>query len=145
MKRQQPRVVGMVGADGRITFDPANRAILDRWLLTLRDKEVDIVVSEHKRTRSLPQNAWWWAVAVPMIAGEVGYEPHDADGHEKVHYGLVSLCFGTTWNAKLKQDVPNVRSSKLTTEQFSQLMEWAVRYAATEYGLYIPMPDEVAA
>lgn len=140
-----PRVVGKVQDDGRIVFDPANRSILDRWLLTMTGKEVDVTVTVHKRKRSLRQNAWWWAVAVPMIAAEVGYEPHDEDAIDLVHYGLVAKCFGSTWNEKLKQDVPNARSSSLTTEQFSHLMEWGARYAATEYGLYIPMPDEVAA
>lgn len=140
-----PRVVGKVQRDGRITFDPANRRILDRWLLTLIEKEVDVEVVKHKKRRTLPQNAWHWAVAVPMIAAAVGYEPDDEAGHEAVHYGLVAKCFGTTWNEKLKQDVPNARSSRLSTEEFSHLMEWEVRFAAKEYGVYIPMPDEVAA
>jgi len=130
---------------GRIVFDPANRKALDRLLLTLEGKDVDVVVRKHTKRRSLPQNAWWWSMAVPLIAAEVGYEPHDKDGHELVHYGLVAKCFGTTWNEKLKIDVPNVRSSKLSTEEFSKLMEWGVRYAATEYGLDLPMPDELAA
>jgi hypothetical protein len=138
--------VGKVADDGsEITFDPANRKGLDRVLMTLKGQEVDVIVRPHKRIRSAPQNAWHWAIAVPLIAGEVGYEPHDKAGHELVHYALVAKCFGTTWNEKLKQEIPNARSSQLTTEQFSTLMEWEVRYAATEYGLYIPLPDEVAA
>ncbi len=141
----KPAAVGHVSDDGRVTFDPANRSALDRLLLTLKGQDVDIMVRKHKRTRSAPQNAWHWSIAVPMIAGEVGYEPHDKAGHEMVHYALVAKCFGTTWNEALKLDVPNVRSSHLTTAQFSELMEWEARYAATEYGLYIPMPDEVAA
>ena len=144
MNRPRP-LVGHVGDDGRLTFDPANRKMLDRLLLTLKGQDVDVAVQKHKRTRSLKQNAFHWSVAVPMIAAEVGYEPHDTAGREMVHYALVAKCFGTTWNEALKMDVPNVRSSHLSTAQFSELMEWEVRYAATEYGLYIPMPDEVAA
>ena len=142
----KPAAVGHVGDDGRLTFDPANRSALDRLLLTLKGQDVDVIVRKHQRTRSLPQNRWHWSVAVPMIALAVGYDmPLSEADKELVHYGLVEKCFGTTWNEKLKLDLPNVRSSHLSTVEFSTLMEWEARYAATEFGIYIPMPDEVAA
>ncbi len=34
--------VGHVGDDGRVTFDPANRKALDRYLLTLKGQDVDV-------------------------------------------------------------------------------------------------------
>ena len=74
-----------------------------------------------------------------MIAHELGYDKHE---HDDVHYALVAKCFGT--HVKLQQEIPNVRSSHLTTTQFSELMEWEVRFAAQELGVVVPLPNEGA-
>jgi hypothetical protein len=87
-------------------------------------------------------NAYWWGVAVPLIAEAMG---HDRDEYESVHYALVAACFGTVRDEKTGLDVPKARSSKLDTKQFSELMEWAVRFAADKLGVYVPLPDDVAA
>ena len=136
-----PSFVGLVSPDGVLRF-PKGRKDLDRWLLTLAGKAVEVVVKEKRNKRSSDQNAWHWAVAVPLIAEAMG---HDRDEYEMVHYALVAECFGTTKDERTGLDVPNARSSKLNTKQFSELMEWEVRFAAIKLGLYIPMPDEVAA
>ena len=100
---------------------------------------VDVVVKKHRNKRSDRQNRWHWGIAVPLIAHELGYDKHE---HEDVHYALVAKCFGTHWDDKLKQEIPNVRSSELTTAQFSELMEWEIRWAAQEYGIVVPLPNE---
>lgn len=105
-----------------------------------RGYPVEVVIRRPKSQRSLPQNSWWWAVAVPMIAEELGYDKHE---HEQVHYALVSKCFGVKHDPKLGE-VPNKRSSHLTVEEFSELMEWAVRVAASEWGILLPLPSEAA-
>lgn len=109
------------------------------YLLGMAGKEVEIVIKVQRERRSTKQNAWWWGIAIPLVANELGYDKHE---HDKLHYALVSLCFGTTVDAVTKQEIPNVRSSHLTTVQFSELMEWAVRWAASEHGIVIPLPKE---
>jgi hypothetical protein len=130
---------GSVTADGHLVLDESERLRRQGYLRTLAGRRVDLVVKPHHHTRSDGQNKWWWSIAVPLIAHELGYDKHE---HELVHYALVSKCFGTTFDQKLKQDIPNVRSSQLTTVQFSELMEWAVRWAAQEYGIDVPLPGE---
>jgi hypothetical protein len=95
-----------------------------------------------RRRRSDRQNAWIWGVAYPLIAETLGYDRHE---HDEIHYALVAKCFGTHHDDKLAIDVPNVRSSKLSTKQFSDYMDWLVRFAAQEWGCVIPLPDEEAA
>lgn len=93
-----------------------------------------------RRTRSLDQNAWIWGVAYPQIAEAIGYEPHEI---EELHYGLVAKWGGEHFDKRLGAMVPNQRSSKLTTKQFSDYMEWLVRFAAKECGgVVITLPDE---
>lgn len=130
---------GTVTAAGRLDLLDVERIRRRVYLLGIAGKEVDITITVHRERRSTKQNAWWWKIAVPLIATELGYDKHE---HDKLHYALVSLCFGTTVDAVTKQEIPNVRSSHLTTVQFSELMEWAVRWAATEHGIVVPLPNE---
>jgi hypothetical protein len=122
---------------GAIQFLPRERDLRQGWLRSLEGLPVDVVVKVQDR-RSDSQNKWWWGVAVPLIAYELGYDKHEL---EAVHYALVSKCFGVKPD-RLLGEVPNVRSSHLTTVQFSELMEWAVRWAAQEMGIMVPLPHE---
>lgn len=130
---------GEVTEDGRVLFDEDERRLRQNYLRQMAGKRVDVTVKVHRNQRSLDQNAWHWGVAIPVIANAIGYDKHE---HDDLHYALVAKCFGTHFDEKLKQDVPNVRSSSLTTAQFSELMEWEVRWAATEYGIVVPLPNE---
>lgn len=134
---------GHVSEDGeRLVLAEPERALRRGYLKQLAGKAVDVVVKLHRHKRSDRQNRWHWGIAVPLIAQELGYDKHE---HEDVHYALVAKCFGTHFDDRLKQDVPNKRSSSLTTVEFSELMEWEVRYAASEWGLVIPLPNEADA
>lgn len=135
-----PVIHGSVSANGRLQFTADERRALDMWLSTLVGRPVDITIKVHRNTRSLAQNAWWWGVAVPMIADAMGCDLHE---HEQVHYALVAKCFGCLHDEKTGLDVPNERSSHLSTAKFAELMEWACRFAAETWpGLVIPLPGE---
>lgn len=129
-----------VSDDGaRVDFDGIEKARRHGYLKTLAGQRVDVVLKPHREKRSDRQNRWWWGIAVPLIAHELGYDKHD---HDELHYALVALCFGTHHDEKLNMTIPNARSSQLTTAQFSELMEWAVRWAAQEHGIQVPLPGE---
>lgn len=128
-----------VSDDAKLVLDEGERLLRQGYLKRLVGQAVDVVVKVHRNRRSDRQNRWHWGIAVPLIAQELGYDKHE---HETLHYELVALCFGTTFDPRLKQQVPNARSSQLTTTQFSELMEWEVRWAAQEHGINIPLPNE---
>lgn len=124
--------------EGRLQMDPDDKALFNARLAQLNGGEVWIALT-HK-TRSLDQNAWIWGVAYPEIAEALGYEPHEI---EELHYGLVAKWGGEHFDKRLGAMVPNKRSSKLTTKEFSDYMEWLVRFAAKECGgVCIELPDE---
>lgn len=133
---------GRIDAEGKLTLSDQEQHVRKNYLKRLAGKDVDVIVKVHRNQRSLDQNAWHWGIAVPIIADALGY---DKDEHDELHYALVAKCFGTHADARLGADVPNVRSSKLTTAQFSEFMEWEVRWAAKEHGIIVPLPNEVAA
>lgn len=130
---------GYVTEEAKLVLEPTEHNLRQGHLKRLAGKPVDVIVRQHRNKRSERQSRWHWGVAIPVIAQELGYDKHE---HEQLHYALVAKCFGTVFDERLKQEVPKARSSQLTTAQFSEFMEWVVRYAATEWGIQIPMPGE---
>lgn len=133
---------GLVTKAGQLELLDSERIRRRVYLLSIADREVEIVIKVQRERRSTKQNRWWWGIAVPLIAHELGYDKHE---HEAVHYALVAKCFGTTFDPVMQQEIPKVRSSQLTTVQFSELMDWAVRWAAQEHGIDVPLPNEAIA
>lgn len=132
--------VGDVDASGKLDADV--RAQVAEYLRTFAGMAVEISVRKYNRKRSHEQNAWAWGVAYPLIAESIGYDKHE---HEELHYWLVAQCFGTHHDERIDADVPNVRSSRLTTAEYSDYMEWLVRFAAEKFGVIVPLPNEAAA
>ena len=136
---QSPVFRGVVDQAGKLRLD--DRARFDACLSEkFKGKAVVVTVKAPQSQRSLDQNAWIWAVAYPVIADALGYDKHEIDD---LHYALMEKCWGTKLDARLRVMVPNKRSSKLTTAEFSEYMEWLVRFAATERGgIMVPLPGE---
>jgi hypothetical protein len=110
-----------------------------------RGKEVVVTVELPTRKRSLAQNRWLWGKALPPIAEHCGYDAHE---HERLHYDLLSVRFGTHAIQPLipgapPRIVPVKTSSELTTKEFAEYMEWLVRYAASEFNVVLELPDEM--
>lgn len=133
-----PVFVGHVNDDGQLLLrEPFS---FHCHLRRLAGKPVEVVVRRVRSQRSLAQNAFVWGVAYPILAETLGY---DRDEIDSLHYALVEKWGGSHWDERLKTNVPNRRSSKLSTVEFSDYMEWLVRFASKEFGCVIPLPDEV--
>lgn len=125
---------------GRLEFSDDAKRLMRQWLGTLDGTLVDVTVQPHRKHRSIEQNAWIWGVAYPVIAEAIGYDLHE---HDDLHYALIAKCFGEHFDKRVGAMVPNKRSSKLTTREFSEYMEWLVRFAATDLGgIVVPLPNE---
>lgn len=130
-----------IKGEKRIVFDSLNR--YHRLLDALRCDRVTVTIEREVKRRSQKQNAWIWGCAYEFMLADSGYELNELkEAKEALHYSLIRKCFGTTWDARVKDYVPNVRSSKLSTEQFSQYMEWLQRHAAQEWNVIVPSPNE---
>ena len=133
-----PIFPGSVTEQGKLTLERPLQ--FQGHLRGLAGKRVEVVVRKPKSQRSLEQNAWIWGIAYPILGETLGY---DKDELDELHYALVAKCFGVHMNEKMGVTVPNKRSSKLTTVEFSEYMEWLVRFAAKEFDCQIPLPNEV--
>ncbi len=128
---------------GRIKVRPGQRQAFDDWRAKHEGQEMRFTLSAPTKQRSLDQNAWIWGIAYPLLADALGYDHHE---HEDLHYALMEKCFGSHLDPRLRTLVPNKRSSKLTTKEFSEYMEFLVRFGATTCGgIFIPLPGEAEA
>lgn len=131
---------GLVDGEGVLHLDVGNDRFRAHYGTHFRGRRVEVLIREEGRQRSNDQNAWLWGVAYPVLAEELGY---DKDEHEDLHYGLVAKWGGEHYDKRVGAMVPDKRSSKLTTKEFSEYMEWLVRFAATKCGgILIPLPNE---
>ena len=138
MSSQIPVWAARVTEDGVLRVEDRQR--FHGYVKSLSGALTEVVVRKRKSQRSLDQNAYVWGVAYPIIADALGYDQHE---HEDLHYALVAKCFGEHFDKRVGAMVPNKRSSKLTTVEFSSYMEWLVRFAATELGgIMVPLPGE---
>lgn len=110
----------------------------------VRDGATEIAVKPHKKRRTLDQNALLWSIYGEIIkrGGEMmaGWDKDDL--HElflQLHFGSKVLTLGS-----VKKRTALRRSSKLNKQEFSDFVEFIVRYMANE-GVYLEMPGEVAA
>lgn len=131
-----PRTVGREGQIDRIARVLRGLSMEDAWR---------VEIHRHKPLRSLPQNRTLWGIIYPQLltlggealAGTTPEELHDYLLGE--HYGWETVTiFG---RRKVR---PLRRSSKMNKQEFSDHMEFILRFAA-ERGMYIAMPDEMEA
>lgn len=129
--------------NGKLTFDNPRRYREFARRLSKTVSRVTVTIEKYVKRRSNKQNAWVWGCAYELMLAESGYELDELkEAKEALHYSLVKKCFGTHWDGKVRDHVPNVRSSHLSTEEFSHYMEWLQRHAAQEWRTVIPSPNE---
>jgi hypothetical protein len=110
----------------------------------VRDGATEITVKPYKARRTVDQNALLWSIYTEIIkrGGEqmAGWDKDDL--HElflQLHFGSKVLTLG-----QHKKRTALRRSSRLNKQEFSDFVEFIVRYMANE-GVYIELPGEVAA
>jgi hypothetical protein len=128
---------GFVDQDGKLTLD--HRAAFQAYAKRLAGEEVELEIRKRRTKRSDRQNRAFWSALTPW-AHFLGYEPVE----------LKNELLGLLWGyeevvSKLTGEVRRVpikgRSSKLTTQEMSELYEFMAVKAA-ETGYVIELADE---
>lgn len=109
-------------------------------LLQFLGKEVELVIREHKKTRSNRQNAYYWGVVVAMIAEQSGNRsPRSVHEDLSEYFGLKEErenIFGEV-------SIITVSTTRYNTKQFEEYLEKLRLFALDFYGINIPLPNEV--
>ena len=129
--------------------DSTRERVLERLTGFLRtlptSKAWRVEVVEYRRRRSQEQNAYLWGVCYATILREGG-EALGGWTADDLHEYFLGEWSG--WEVLegfgKKRQKPKRRSSKLSTTEFAEYVDFIHRQAA-ELGIYIPSPNEDAA
>jgi hypothetical protein len=110
-----------------------NVELFNKYLIKLEGKDVEVVVRPWRKTRSVRQNKFLWAVPYQLIADATGYS------REEVHDAM-RLLFLKDEN----RSIPTLKSTtSLTTVEMNLYWEQMQRFASEKLDLQIPNPNEV--
>lgn len=105
------------------------------YLKGLEGKRIDITVKRERSQRSINQNNYYFGVVCKVLGDYFGYEVDDMHEALKLKFLQVGPC-----------DVPTIKSTtKLNTSEFEDYLERIRRWAATEYSVVVPLPNEAEA
>lgn len=104
-----------------------------------------LLIAKDYRKRSLPQNAYYWSVIVPLVRRglyEAGYDEvrTDEDAHEVIkHIHLKKRIV-----SKQTGDVVDIAGSttKLTIPEFNEFIEVVCKWSAEFLDVVIPSPHQ---
>jgi len=126
-----PKFPGTI-KDGKPILDnlPKYRAYLSAFKEGAR---IELILRRATKKRTDPQNRYYWGVVVPMLAEHFGYTKDEM--HEALKWQFLK---------KPEAAPPTVGSTrKLTTEQFNEYIESIQIWAASEFSVVVPDPNEV--
>ena len=129
-----PIFVGTIENEKVVLNQPKQYA---SYVAAMKDGQtVKVTVKPFKagdRIRSIEANAYYWAVVIEYLRQEFGYEK------EEMHDAL-GIHFRRDFSDQLQRIV---RTSTMASEEFWEYIERVRRWAATEYNIYIPDPNQV--
>ena len=96
-----------------------------------------------KKTRSNPQNAYYWSVIIPMIRKQIGYEPDEIHGVLKSKF-LNPMTMRINNPDGAFDDLVFVGDTKsLKTDEFEKYLSDIRSWASKFLHMFIPLPNEV--
>lgn len=106
----------------------------------LRDGLYELRVERKRATRSVDQNAWYWACVVGLVAEHTGYTPDEIHEIYKAKFIPKRLAVANG-NGEIKGEfVIGGTTTSLTTVEFSEYCEAIRQWAAQELEVVIPDP-----
>ena len=110
-----------------------NLSQFNGYISNLEGKDVDVIVKKRSKTRSNPQNAFYWGVAIKILCDEIGYTDDEM-------HATLKIMFLQDKTRKF----PTLRSTTtLTTVEFEEYLEKIRQWAAQDLNCVIPLPNEV--
>lgn len=104
-----------------------------------------LVTIKDIRKRSLPQNAYYWGVVVPMILrglNDAGFD--DVENKDDAHEVIKQLHLKKLVVSKQTGDMIEIAgsSSKLSIPQFDEFLDKVCKWASEYLSVVIPSPNQ---
>lgn len=130
------RFIGRVSDAGKLEMSAPVRALWDRQLAALAGAPVEWTIKRFRNRRSSQANRYYFGVVVPLIAEHCGYERDEL--HELLAMRFLRIEDDPITGSPRRKHTPETDS-----KEFADYVNACIRFA-TELGVYIPTPGEVA-
>jgi hypothetical protein len=121
-----------------------NRKVILDVIKSFEGKELEIIFQSKKKTRSNPQNAYYWGVLIPLLCDAVRTEWGEYWDSDKAHKTLSQRFLFTE---KYNEDTGEIMqipkgSSECSTAEFEQYTEQCRRFLLEWFNVNAPLPNE---
>ena len=138
---KQPEVIFEADiVDNKLKMLDHVRQAISRYVSTFKNgTKVNITIKKHKKKRTNLQNAYYFGTVVPILSEHFGYDIEEM--HEELKYLFNPVQSKIDPDRKI-----GYSTTKMSTIEFfhdeDSYVERICRWAATEYGVYIPPPKK---
>jgi len=123
-----------------------NRNLVLEAIKYFDGKDVLITFEKPKKTRSNPQNSYYWGVVIPLIQKGLLDATAELRNAESIHYKILLPLFAPEKEIINKDTGESCfekqTSSDLTTTQFCEYIMEIQKWGAEFLGIDIPSPNE---
>jgi len=124
-----------VSEDGKLQKNVSQK--IANELKYFANKRVEITIQKLKSTRSLQQNRLWW-LYVTIIAKDVGYTKEEM--HEILKFKFLKREKVDEKTGEIFEYIGS--TTKLNKSEFSDLISDLIQWAAQNFNLVLPLPNE---
>lgn len=122
-----------------------NRREFDKQIAQMREGcEVEVEVTRRRATRSIQQNAYYWAVAVHLLSEHTGYTPEEVHEFLKAKFIPKKMAIAKGNGEIVDEYVLGGSTRRMNTIEFGEYLETVRRWAAEELDVVIPDPNSEA-
>lgn len=134
-----------------ITTRPTNgrlpkrtRERIHELLLTLENKQIEVTIKRKRKTRSNPQNAYYWGVVIPLLVDGIYNQWGEYQSKEQAHELLKErFCFNEVVNEDTGEVIKLKKSTTyLTTVEMEIYLEQCRQFLNEWFGITAPLPNE---
>lgn len=138
MKEAVPVFFGNV-ENGKFKLELDSDGRFREYLKSLNGR-VEMIVRKWRRTRSNQQNRYYWGVVIAIAAEHFGYSPYEMHQAFKVKFLYVPE---ETQEGKIIKPATIGSTKEMNTMEFNRYFEDIRMWMSSEFGVYIPDPNEV--
>lgn len=121
-----------------------NISLIKKAVQNFEGKEIEITIKRKYKQRSLPQNAFYWGVIIPMFQELINEHWGEIKSSEEIHEILKSQC---NYTEKINQQTGEITkipqsTTELTTAGWLEYEQKIRQFAMDFFNATLPEPNE---